>query len=176
MKQALLAAITRQIDTVKDRADFGQICQALQNDHLERLWSVVGPVMRPSLVIAAHDSLKQIVTDAHTMALNLHSAPYEIRFYFPEPHEDFDPSTMILTDPAESSASMNVQKVRLGVTPVTWMGDYSQQRPRVQMISKSRVIVGSGMSQMDGPASRAQTTRDRQMNQGDSQEIAEQRG
>ncbi|KAL1978173.1 hypothetical protein VTN31DRAFT_1032 [Thermomyces dupontii] len=157
---SLLAATIRQIDIVRNRADFDQICQALQDNHSERLWRLIGPAMRPSLAVAARDSLKQIVREAHRLALNLHSAPYEIRFHFPEPHEDFNRETMMVTDAAESRTFVN-QKVRLGLTPITWMGDYSQQRRRMRMVTMSKVIIGYGM-----PPLNEQITRDRRQSEG----------
>lgn len=86
-----------------------------------------------------HASLKDIVTEAQRIGIELFSCPYDVRFHFPELNESFDPTVMVNLDP---SLNANLLRARVGmsVTPYIRLGLTNCEPPRMRIVCSAKVF------------------------------------
>lgn len=91
------------------------------------------------------DGLRELVADAHCLAVDYYSTPYDLRFHFPDCGEKFDPGQMVNIDPwkiGHSSGSFRgPARVKLSITPITRIGDNSLLPPRLRVVNAAKVIL-----------------------------------
>jgi hypothetical protein len=144
----MLVAVSQQVNSAKSRPEFRHFCLRTRQDHILKLWEVIGPLLFPkgkSIVAGAGEALRDLISEAHDLAIDLYSTPYHTRFHFPETNEKFDLVTMVSMNSwnaGNTHGSMKkLPKVKLSMTPITKIGDNSLVPPRVRLVTTAKVIL-----------------------------------
>lgn len=146
VRNMMFTAMAHQVKTVKENPAFTDYYQRRKQDHILKLWQLVGPLLTGDDTNAGED-LGKIIADGFTLSLDINATTFETRFHFPETNEAFDPETMLNldpwlnNDPYASVRGSDKNKVKLGITPITKIGDNSVTPSRVRLVHLAKVLL-----------------------------------
>jgi hypothetical protein len=148
VRNMMFTAMAQHVKAVKENTEFANFYQQRKQELILKVWQLVGPLLSGNDA-TAFEELGKLVGEAFTLSLDMNATPMEMRFHFPETNEAFDPATMINLDPwlnSDSYASVrgsaaDKNKVKLGITPITRIGDNSVTPSRVRLVHLARVLL-----------------------------------
>lgn len=142
----MFIAMANQVNKLKKEQGFREFCQRRLQDHITKLWQLVGPLTHAGTTnMNAYSDLSAIVAEAQSLALDMYSTAFEYKFEFPVQNDLFVTTTMVNRDSfikGDPQVLMrNKTRVKLGITPVSRMRDNSGTSPTVQLIHLSQVLL-----------------------------------
>lgn len=142
-KHCVLTSIAKCVIRATEKPDFQDFCDGYRENHTNVLRTLLEPLLAPGEPSSvAQKLLEEIVRNAHNLALELYSLPYDARCHFPEIHESYDPTIMMNMDTEFDMALVNNARVKMSVTPVIRLGQNEFQPVRVRNVSMAKVFTG----------------------------------
>lgn len=113
---------------MRGKPGFDEFFHRRIQDNATKAWRLVEPLMHESSENAWND-LVALMTDAHTLALKMFSAPREFKFDYANTNDLFNPNFMVNRDSYISGDPQmlmrNHYRVKLGITPTITLRTYT---------------------------------------------------
>ncbi|KKK13922.1 hypothetical protein AOCH_002835 [Aspergillus ochraceoroseus] len=147
VRHLMIMAMTTHLGSLTKKPGFADFCHQKTQSHVAKLWQYIRPL--------SHNPAKQnsqavidltaIMSEAQSLALDMHMVPLEYKFDFPEPGEHFDPLTMINRDSFivgdPQTLKSNETRVGLGITPVVRIRNNSESPGDIKLIYLGNVLL-----------------------------------
>lgn len=126
----------------RQKPNFAEFCSINRENYVAELLEMLKPLVTSMEDNnSMHESLKDIVTEAQRIGIDLYSYPYDVRVHFPELNETYDPTVMVNLDP---SLNANLLRARVGmsVTPYIRLGFVNCEPIRMRIVCSAKVFTG----------------------------------
>ena len=126
----------------RQKPNFAEFCSINRENHVAELLEMLNPLVTSMEDNnSLHESLKDIVTEAQRIGIELFSYPYDVRFHFPELNETYDPTVMVNLDPS-LNANLVRGRVGMSVTPYIRLGFVNCEPMRMRTVCSAKVFTG----------------------------------
>ncbi|KAE8149439.1 hypothetical protein BDV25DRAFT_140819 [Aspergillus avenaceus] len=144
VRHLLLTAIAHQVQAAVEKPDFARFIHNKVCSHTERLWQLIHSFTQDPLYQSAWTDLAGIITEAHTLAIEMFSLPLEYDLEFPAVNTGFNPTNMVNCDMfigGDPEQLKNNTCVRLGITPMVKIRDNSTAPPEIRVAGFASVLL-----------------------------------
>lgn len=126
----------------RQKPNFVGFCSINRENHVNDLIELLEPlVIHMEDNNSMHESLKDIVSEAQKIGIELFTCPYDTRFHFPELNESYDPTVMVNLDPT-LHGNHALARVGMSVTPYIRLGLTNYELARMRTVSNAKVFTG----------------------------------
>ncbi|KAM5450425.1 hypothetical protein MaudCBS49596_004372 [Microsporum audouinii] len=150
VKNAMIQGIGQHILVLRNRPLFDNFFNKRTHEHTQHLFQLLSPLIF-SRDQAAWCDLADLMVEAHELALNMHSGPYEFKFLHPMSHHVFDPTYMTdhntgIDEDWGMQQAKRQYTIKLAITPVPFFRNVTlQPQSPLQVLHLGDVILGPEM-------------------------------